>query len=452
MAEPLVLLQSCRNDWIQGVDHQALVALALERYEAIVQHSKSYPTIMIAEVNPLDFLASFIAATTAHCPLFLTNPNWTEPEWQQALQQITPDIFWGTPRGRVSSRVSSPVSQRNPTSSPGNTPAPGWIMIPTGGSSGTIRFAIHTWETLLSSVMGFQEYFQVEQVNSCCVLPLYHVSGLMQFLRSLLTHGNLIITPSKTLDFSITHLSNFFLSLVPTQLHQIFQNPSSTLWLCQFQTVLLGGAPAWSELLETARTHGIRLAPTYGMTETASQIATLKPNDFLQGKTGCGKVLPHAQIQLSEEGTTASLHSVIAIRSPSLALGYYPNLFSSPLFQTDDLGYFEGEYLHIVGRSSQKIITGGENVFPSEVEAVIRSSGLVVDIYVLGIVDSHWGELITAVYVPVNEDVTVLMMQEFMSQKLSKYKHPKQWIKVSELPRNAQGKINDAIVRQLAGF
>jgi o-succinylbenzoate---CoA ligase len=437
MAEPLVLLQSCREDWIKGVDHQALVALVQERYEAIVQHSKSYPTIAIAEVNPLNFLASFIAATTARCPLFLTNPNWTEPEWQQALQQITPDIVWGTPRSRVSLR--NPTS-RNPTSSPGNTPAPGWIMIPTGGSSGTIRFAIHTWETLLSSVMGFQEYFQAEQVNSCCVLPLYHVSGLMQFLRSLITQGNLIITPSKNLDFSITHLSNFFLSLVPTQLHQIFQNPSSTLWLSQFQTVLLGGAPAWSELLETARTHGIRLAPTYGMTETASQIATLKPDDFLQGKTGCGKVLPHAQIQISEEGR-------IAIRSQSLALGYYPNLFSSPLFQTDDLGYFEGEYLHIVGRSSQKMITGGENVFPSEVEAVIRSSGLVVDIYVLGIADSHWGEVVTAVYVPVNEDVTVLMMQEFISQKLSKYKHPKQWIRVNELPRNAQGKINDAIVR-----
>jgi o-succinylbenzoate---CoA ligase len=432
MAEPLVMLQSCRNDWIKGVDHQALVALTQERYEAIARHPKSYPIVLIAEANPLDFLASFIAATTARCPLFLANPNWTKPEWQQVFHQICPDLYWTTP--------GSGVSLRNSTSNPGNSPAPGWIMIPTGGSSGSVRFAIHTWETLLSSVMGFQEYFQIESVNSCCVLPLYHVSGLMQFLRSLLTHGNLVITPYKELDFSVTHLSHFFLSLVPTQIHQLLQNLSSALWLSQFQTVLLGGAPAWSELLETARVQGIRLAPTYGMTETASQIATLKPDDFLQGKTGCGKVLPHAQIQIGEGGA-------ISIRSQSLALGYYPNLFSSPLFPTDDLGYFEGAYLHIVGRSSQKIITGGENVFPSEVEAAIRSSGLVTDVYVLGMADSQWGERVTAVYVPVNADVTVLMMQQFISQKLSRYKHPKQWIKVNELPRNAQGKINDAIVR-----
>jgi len=65
-------------------------------------------------------------------------------------------------------------------------------MIPTGGSSGQIRFAIHTWETLMASVRGFQQYFQLNQVNSLCVLPLYHVSGLMQFLRSFTTGGSFL--------------------------------------------------------------------------------------------------------------------------------------------------------------------------------------------------------------------------------------------------------------------
>jgi o-succinylbenzoate---CoA ligase len=436
MAEPLVILQSCRNDWIRGVDHQALIVLAQERYEAIVRHPKSHPTILIAEIDPLHFLASFIAATTADCPVFLANPNWTEPEWQQVFQQIVPDLYWITPRSRV--------SQRNPTSIPDHELLPGWIMIPTGGSSGTVRFVIHTWETLLSSVMGFQKYFQVERVNSCCVLPLYHVSGLMQFLRSFLTHGNLVISPYKNLDFASIYSADFFLSIVPTQLHRLLQTPFSIEWLSQFKTVLLGGASAWVELLESARNHHIRLAPTYGMTETASQIATLKPEDFLQGKTGCGKVLPHAQMTIAEGGA-------IVIQSESLALGYYPHLFSSRLFQTDDLGYFERDYLHIVGRSSQKIITGGENVFPAEVEAVIRASGWVVDVYVLGVADADWGEIVTAVYVPVHEGVTVLMMQDFVGRELSKYKHPKRWIRVDELPRNAQGKVNDTIVRGMVG-
>jgi len=272
-------------------------------------------------------------------------------------------------------------------------------------------------------------------------LPLYHVSGLMQFLRSLLTNGEFVISSSKNLNFSVINPSKFFLSLVPTQLQRLLQNSSSTSELSQFQTVLLGGAPAWAELLKTARHHQIRLAPTYGMTETASQIATLKPDDFLQGKTGCGQVLPHAQISIAENGA-------IAIQSQSLALGYYPQLFSTSLFQTDDLGYFDAaEYLHIVGRSSQKIITGGENVFPAEVEAAIRASGLVEDVYVLGLAEPHWGEMIVAVYVPVNARVTVLMMQIFLDQELSKYKHPKQWIRIEKLPRNAQGKVNDTVIR-----
>jgi o-succinylbenzoate---CoA ligase len=428
MAEPLVILQRRQDDWLRGIDRQALIHLAQERCQAIAQHPKKYPTILISERDPLYFLAGFIAASTARCPVFLANPGWTQSEWQQVFQQANPDLIWGiTPLNFLS--IDLPPA------------TPGWIMIPTGGSSGKVRFAIHTYETLVSSVMGFYEYFQVAPVNSCCVLPLYHVSGLMQFLRSLLTNGKFVNSSFKNINFSAINSSFFFLSLVPTQLQRLLQNSLSISELSQFQTVLLGGAPAWTELLKTARQHQIRLAPTYGMTETASQIATLKPNDFLQGKTGCGQVLPHAQISIAGNGA-------IAIQSQSLALGYYPQLFSTSLFQTDDLGYFDAaEYLHIVGRSSQKIITGGENVFPAEVEAAIRASGLVKDVYVLGLVEPHWGEMIAAVYVPINVDITVLMIQTFLSQKLIKYKHPKQWIRVEKLPRNAQGKINDTVIR-----
>ncbi len=424
MAEPLVILQSRQDDWLWGIDRQALIYLAQERYQAIVQHTKSYPTILISELDPLHFLASFIAASTARCPVFLANPNWTESEWQQVFQQVSPDLIWGaTPPNSLQIDSLSVI--------------PGWIMIPTGGSSGKVRFAIHTYETLLSSMMGFCEYFQIEQVNSYCVLPLHHVSGLMQFLRSLLTNGSFVISSFKNLDFSSINPSEFFISLVPTQLQRLLQSSA----LSQFQTVLLGGAPAWAELLETARQQRIRLAPTYGMTETASQIATLKPDDFLQGKTGCGQVLPHVQITIAENGA-------IAIQSQSLALGYYPNLFPTSVFQTDDLGYFDDAgYLYIMGRSSQKIITGGENVFPAEVEAVIRASGMVKDVYVLGLAEPYWGEMITAVYVPVNAEVTVAIIQNFLDRELSRYKHPKQWIVAEKLPRNEQGKINDTVIR-----
>jgi o-succinylbenzoate---CoA ligase len=432
MAEPLVILQSRQDDWLIGIEARKLIDLAQERYEIILQQPQKRPIILIAEPDPLYFLASFIAACTAHCSVFLGNPNWTKPEWAQVFQLVTPDLIWGiTPSIPESSHCFVPRS-------------PNWIMIPTGGSSGKIRFAIHTWETLLSSVMGFREYFQIEKINSYCVLPLYHVSGLMQVLRSLLTDGNLILSTYQSLpNHHPTDTSNYFLSLVPTQLQNIIHTSN----LSRFQTVLLGGAPAWAELLETARQKRIRLAPTYGMTETASQVVTLKPDDFLQGRIGCGQVLPHAQVILSEPNGQVGR---ITIQSQSLALGYYPHLFPSTVFQTDDLGVFDPEgYLQIVGRSSHKIITGGENVFPIEVEAAIRASGLVKDVCVLGLSDVHWGEIIAAVYVPVHAGVTPLAIQESIQHTLSRYKHPKRWVSTSILPRNAQGKVSLEVVRKM---
>jgi o-succinylbenzoate---CoA ligase len=425
MAEPLAILQSRSTAWLIGLDAQRLLDLSQERYQSLLQQPQKYPVILIAESDPVDFLAGFLAACTAHCPVFLGNTNWTTAEWQQVFQLVKPDLCWG---------MMPPVALGSDDPIP-----PGWIMIPTGGSSGTIRFAIHTWETLLASVTGFRDYFQVEQVNSCCVLPLYHVSGLMQFLRALLTDGNLILSNYKNL-FTLDSMSlcNYFLSLVPTQLQKSIHLSS----LPKFQTILLGGAPAWDDLLETSRQQKIRLAPTYGMTETAAQIVTLKPENFLQGRTGCGQVLPHAQVEILADGQ-------IAVRSHSLALGYYPDLFTSKTFLTDDIGYFDTDgYLHITGRSSQKIITGGENVFPAEVEEAIRASGLVADVYVLGMPDREWGEAIVAVYVPVRGEVSDRMIQASI-QTLSRYKQPKRWVAVQALPRNAQGKVRDAAVRAM---
>ena len=332
-------------------------------------------------------------------------------------------------------------------------------MIPTGGSSGKIKFAIHTWETLMSSVRGFQEYFQVQPINSFCVLPLYHVSGLMQFMRSFTTGGNLIILPSYKDIFHKKEWNinpnEFFISLVPTQLQNLLQNPETANWLSNFHTVLLGGAAAWEELFDAARKYQIKLAPTYGMTETASQVATLKPEDFLAGNNSNGQVLPHAKIIVQNESREILGQNQIgniSIKANSLALGYYPNIFNnSESLATDDLGFFDSQgYLKIVGRNSQKIITGGENVFPVEVEAAILATGLVNDVCVIGLPDKYWGEVVTAIYVANNFDVSRENLLFTIDGKLSKFKQPKSWVKVESLPRNSQGKINRELLKEIA--
>ncbi|WAL59435.1 2-succinylbenzoate--CoA ligase [Thermocoleostomius sinensis] len=456
MAEPFAHWHDRVNqDWLVGIDKQQgqdWIEIRLHEIWLYQTRSRQLPTILLVEADPERFLAGFVAACSAGCPLVLGAADWGAAERRQALQQIQPDLIWGWDTALHNLEPESKhlsVDRRL---------QPGWILIPTGGSSGQIRFAIHTWTTLTASVQGFQQYFQVKSIHSCCVLPLYHVSGLMQFIRSFLSGGTFALLPTKAIDVAMNGLdpADFFLSLVPTQLQRLLHRSNSSgaiAWLRRFRTVLLGGAPAWPELLETARNQQIRLAPTYGMTETASQVATLKPDEFLQGKTGCGLVLPHAQIRILD-GMGRSLQPLqpgtIAIQTTSLMLGYHPGNGTVDTLITDDVGFFDRDgYLHIVGRNSHKIITGGENVFPAEVEAAIRSTQLVRDVCVLGLPDPDWGEVVTAVYVPTSDDVTIADLQTAIEAELGKVKRPKRWLKLAQLPRSGQGKVNYAQLKQL---
>jgi o-succinylbenzoate---CoA ligase len=530
MKQPLACIKNLKDNWLIGDESSQFQQIAEELYLELLTYlslSGTPPKIIIAERQPVKFLASFIAACAANCPVFLCNPDWGRQEWQQVFDLVQPDIIcengeklsinnyqlpitnpksvleslavpkptpFGFPVtwvGKPSRSAVSPPSQfaqrREPPQATGSTfcKIQNRIMIPTGGSSGKIKFAIHTWETLTASVQGFKEYFQLNQINSFCVLPLYHVSGLMQFMRSFTTGGKLAILPFKEVESGQVYkpekleTDKYFISLVPTQLHRILQNPKLTEWLSQFQTVLLGGAPAWDELLDKARHYKIRLSPTYGITETASQIATLKPDDFLNGKVNCGRILPHAQVKICNDlGEILHANQVgnIRIQAKSLALGYYKLNFQyreaeppsnvsqaelrnqkrnnntnnkTDYLQIDDLGFLDAEgYLNIVGRSSDKIITGGENVYPIEVESAIRATKMVADVCVIGIPDKYWGQAVTAIYIPQNSNISSLKIQTLLKSQLCKFKIPKHWIPVPNLPRNSQGKINRQQLQQ----
>jgi len=404
-------------------------------------------TILLAEPDPVRFLAAFLAGVTGDRALFLANPHWQQREWQQVFALVQPEVIVGP--------VPEPVPKRADTLLPCKS-ATG-IVIPTGGSSGTVRFAMHAWETLAAAVEGAYCYLNRQPLHSYCVLPLYHVSGLMQFLRAFLTGGRFVCQSFRTLrqtfqqKLTVPDLagrSQFFISLVPTQLQQLLDAGAGE-WLAGFGVVLLGGAPPWESLLVEARDRQIPLGLTYGMTETAAQIATLKPAEFLHGNSSSGRVLPHARIEIAAD--RAGEPGRIAIAATSLCRGYYPHDFdNSRWFLTDDLGWCDrAGYLHISGRHSRKIITGGENVMPEEVEAAIRATGLVADVCVVAIPDRQWGEAIAALYVAATGvEFEAEQLRERL--QLARYKHPKHWLVVREIPRSDRGKIDFAACTALA--
>ncbi len=451
--EPEVLWQRVRKDWlIADVSSETWFEWVRDRQQQL----SAYPQpasrlVLVAEADPALFLASVWAALLSNWSVALANPNWGSQEWQSVSERIHPDIIWGQNAQALTSNAPTALSAPK-------------ILIPTGGSSGNIKFAHHTWQSLMASVNGFRQYFSPNGglINAYCVLPVYHVSGLMQALRAWASGGQVAIAPFKQLEATpSTHLTDpkdWYISLVPTQLERLIRAKKGT-WLSQFQAVFLGGAPPWPSLLDRAMALKIPLSLSYGMTETAAMVTALKPDDFLKGIRSSGRSLPHAMIEILADKRSPLLSKTgsdrigqIMIRSTAIAPIISGSKAQQNALYTDDLGYLDAdEHLHITGRASHKIISGGENIFPAEVEAALRNTGQVQDVCVLGWPDSQWGEVVVAAYIPMRPEISAQSLREAIASTISRYKQPKQWIELTAMPRNAQGKINrQQLTAQLA--
>jgi O-succinylbenzoic acid--CoA ligase len=461
MAEALsaLLKQRWGEDWLIGLSNQQFWDGVAQLRQQLLSHRGKYSarsTLLINTADPLKILVTLFAAWDVGCSVFLANPAWGQHEWRQiqALLGLTQPFTEEEHHGFWWCHLS--VKNNSP-----------WIGIPTGGSSGKLRFVIHTWDTLTGSAEGFMSHFEVTTVHAYCVLPLFHVSGLMQAIRVFVSGGKLAIQPYRQLKQGqwLVMPADGFLSLVPTQLQWLLQQGEGySIWLTRFRAVLLGGAPPWPELLVQARQANIPLALTYGMTETASQVATLLPEQFLSGHTSMGIPLPHAEIHILDDGVTpkqAVLTGQILVKANSLALGYLSSN-SIPMaqgwefiplqkpFMADDIGYLDqAGFLHVIGRHSTKLISGGENVFPEEVEAVLLSTGLVEDACVVGLPDQQWGQQLCAVVV-LHKGGLLSQLDGYLRSQLAAYKLPKRWIAITTLPRTPQGKLNRRQVLSLA--
>ncbi len=382
--------------------------------------------VIVEERDPARFMGIFAAATAGGGTVFLADPGWGAAERSQ---------FAG-------------LTKSNPEARDGETAArTGWLCLPTGGSSGRMRLARHDQDTIEAAVQGCARHFGVSRLNAVGVLPLHHVSGLMPWMRCALTGGR--YQPWSWPDLEEGRRpeigpGDWFLSLVPTQLQRLLDRGGSEDWLRRFRAVFVGGGPAWPELLERAREARLPLSPGYGMTETAAMVATLLPEEFLAGREGCGRCLPHAQVILEPDG-------LISIDSASLFRGYHPLRRADGPWITDDRGRWdEHGGLHVLGRRDAIIITGGEKVEPGEVEAALRATGQFGDVAVVGVPDPTWGEAVVACH-PAGTTVPDLALAErLLAERLAPHKRPKHYVRLEAWPRNAQGKLNRPALTALA--
>ncbi len=388
--------------------------------------------VMIAESDPEKFRTAFARAVAGSAEIFLCDPGWGAVE----RAQVEALLRAGTGPGSGAEKLPRKEG--------------GWLMIPTGGTSGRVRFARHDAATLAAAVRGFTRHFSIPQVNAVGLLPLHHVSGLMGWMRCALTGGEYRPLEWKAIEAGALPAMSakphgWVISLVPTQLGRLLRSERTADWLANFRTILLGGGPAWPGLLEQAARRRLPLAPGYGMTESAAMVAALRSEEFLAGARSCGAVLPHVTLKIGEEGA-------ISIGGDSLFRGYYPDWRTDDEYMTSDAGWLdERGHLHVTGRRDSVIITGGEKVDPVEVEAVLRGSGEFIEVVVLGMPDAEWGQVVIAAY-PETERPNLDKVQAAITRLLSPAKRPKRFVAVANWPANSQGKVNRAEVARRASL
>jgi O-succinylbenzoic acid--CoA ligase len=282
-----------------------------------------------------------------------------------------------------------------------------------------------------------------------CTMPLAHVGGLTILLRSTLYATTVVAHERFDTEAVLADLMNAsrritLVSLVPTMLARLLdaglRNPPTLRW------ALVSGAPLTDSLLARAGAAGVPIAPSYGLTETCSQMVTfglpLLGGELRLEETGGaidGPDTVHGDVAQAVDGP-AGPRGEIAVHGPMVATSA---LDADGWLRTGDLGELdERGRLRVIGRKSEMIVSGGENIAPSEVEEVLLAHPGVADAGVFGRPDDEWGEAVIAKVVPrPGVELDVESLREFAARRLARFKLPKQVLLAEVLPRTASGKL-----------
>jgi O-succinylbenzoic acid--CoA ligase len=314
----------------------------------------------------------------------------------------------------------------------------------------------HFWSATASSYrLGIEPG---DRWLSC--LPLYHVGGLAVLFRSCL-YGTAVVLHDgfdvERFSHSLAHDGVTLTSLVPTMLYRLLAAQPQGLEAPTLRVLLLGGAAAPTELIETCLQQGLPVAPTYGLTEASSQVATLHPADLARKPGSVGSALMFTSVKvIDDSGAQLPEQEIgeIIVRGPTVMSGYFeePEATAATLddgwLHSGDVGYLDEDGdLWLVQRRSDIILSGGENVYPAEVESVLRRHPDVEDACVVGVPDPEWGQVVTALVQTARpEPVGVDALLAFCRRNLAGYKQPRRIRFTDRLPQTASGKIARAVV------
>lgn len=430
------------NDIYRGVVH---VARKLELLEA--------SRIAILSDNSVTMAIYVLATMVVHKELLLLNVHLKPKEIENQLAQldVTTVLHSVERREQLPNSISTIVfeSLEHILSDEEAEDTFDWTfedrdiaaIMNTSATTGQFKSVPLRWGQIRAHVQASQKVLgRTEKDNWLMVLPLFHVSGLSILMRSLYNGTAVTILPKydKAQVLKLIESENInMMSLVPTILTQLEPSISHH----KLRVILLGGEFIPMALIDACEKKSLPIYKTYGMTETFSQSVTFSVLDYPHKRDSVGKPLPGMQVRIDKPDADGV--GEIHLTGPMVMTGYINKEHIDGDLNTDDIGYVDEDgFVYILNRRKDLIISGGENIYPKELEDLVYTLPSVKECAVVPVPDDTWGQ-VPALFVAFHdgESMTSDEILSFMTNSLAKYKVPKYVKILPALPRNGTGKI-----------
>lgn len=316
----------------------------------------------------------------------------------------------------------------------------------TSGTTGSPKGVQQTFRNHWSSAIGADLNLPVTAKDTwICAVPLFHISGFSIMMRSLIYGMNVRLYEHfapELINQDLVDGNGTIISVVPYMLKKLLSLKTHD-YSENFSYLLLGGGAIDRKTLETCKAAKLNVIQSYGMTETVSQVVALNFADALRKLGSVGK--PLFPVSLKIKGATKPNQiGEVLLKADNLTPGYLNHaepITNNGWFATGDLGYLDEDgFLYLKSRLSELIISGGENIYPREVEAEINQFPGIVETAVVGKSDSTWGAVPVA-FLVTSTKVDFSQLTAYLLTKLAKYKVPKKFILIDKLPKTHNGKL-----------
>uniref|UniRef100_UPI0012B7F3DC o-succinylbenzoate--CoA ligase n=1 Tax=Staphylococcus aureus TaxID=1280 RepID=UPI0012B7F3DC len=316
----------------------------------------------------------------------------------------------------------------------------------TSGTTGPQKAVPQTFRNHYASAIGCKESLGFDRdTNWLSVLPIYHISGLSVLLRAVIEGFTVRIVDKFNAEQILTMIKNeriTHISLVPQTLNWLMQQGLHEPY--DLQKILLGGAKLSATMIETALQYNLPIYNSFGMTETCSQFLIATPEMLHERPDTVG--MPSANVDVKIKNPNKEGHGELMIKGANVMNGYlYPtdltDTFENGYFNTGDIAEIDhAGYVMIYDRRKDLIISGGENIYPYQIETVAKQFPGISDAVCVGHPDDTWGQ-VPKLYFVSESDISEVQLIAYLSQHLAKYKVPKYFEKVDTLPYTSTGKL-----------